>query len=174
MLNDLKSRLLFLAIQVDRIVDHFFRYLTGLPLAKRSLITPDIYLGGQYGVYSIKTLKKLGVTAVVNMRTWSVHKDIKNLGVKILHLPTKDKQAPTISQLKKGVKFITSEIKKGGKVYIHCRFGEERGPTMAIAYLIYTGMNFEDAYKLVRKTRTFINPTQVQRDRLKEFEQILI
>lgn len=154
-------------------MDHSWRYLTGLPLARRSVITPDIFLGGQYGLRSITSLRKLGVTGIVNMRQRSIHKDLEKLDIKILNLPTRDKTAPTIEQLKKGVKFIENQIKSGGKVYIHCMFGEERGPTMAIAYLIWMGLTFEDAFKLVKQVRTFINPVPVQILRLKEFENLI-
>ena len=88
----------------------------------------------------------------------------------LLHLPTPDQEAPSIEQLKNGVSFIESEIKNKGKVYIHCKHGEGRGPTMAIAYLIYSGMTYDDAYASVKKVRTFIYPTLVQIERLKEFE----
>jgi protein-tyrosine phosphatase len=171
MLKQIQSFFLYLIVQIDRVIDHSWRYLTGLPLARRSVITPDIFLGGQYGLQSVSKLKLLGVTAVVNMRERSIHKDLKELEVKVLNLPTKDKTAPTIENLKKGSKFIEQEIKKGGKVYIHCWWGEERGPTMAIAYLIWTGLTFDDAFKLVKKTRTFINPVPAQIARLKEFEK---
>lgn len=173
MLKQLQSLFLYFLVQIDRVVDHSWRYLTGLPLAKRSAITPDIFLGGQYGLQSISKLKLLGVTAIVNMRERSIHKDLKTLDVKVLNLPTQDKTAPTLEQLKQGSKFIAEEIKNGGKVYIHCWWGEERGPTMAIAYLISTGMTFDDAFKLVKKVRTFINPVPNQITRLKEFEKVI-
>jgi protein-tyrosine phosphatase len=171
MLKKIQSFFLYFIVQLDRVADHSWRYLTGLPLAKRSAITPDIFLGGQYGLQSVAKLRLLGVTAIVNMREISIHKDLKTLEVKVLNLPTRDKTAPTLENLKKGAKFIEEEIKKGGKVYIHCRFGEERGPTMAIAYLIWTGLTFDDAFKLVKKVRTFINPVPAQIARLKEFEK---
>ncbi|MBA3551153.1 dual specificity protein phosphatase family protein, partial [Patescibacteria group bacterium] len=60
----------------------------------------------------------------------------------------------------------------GGKVYIHCRFGEGRGPTMAIAYLISTGLTLEHAIELVKKVRIFIRPTVVQIEQLKKFETL--
>lgn len=155
-------------------VDHSWRYLTGLPLARRSMITPNIYLGGQYGLRSVGRLKLLGVTAVVNMREKSIHKSLESRDFKILNLPTVNTYAPTMADLKKGAKFIEKEIKNGGKVYIHCWWGEERGPTMALAYLVWSGLTLDDAYKLVKKTRTFINPTPPQRKRLKEFEEMTL
>ncbi|HEX8018609.1 protein-tyrosine phosphatase family protein [Mucilaginibacter sp.] len=56
---------------------------------------------------------------------------------------------------------------EGGTVYIHCRQGSGRGPTMAIAYLISTGLTYEDAFSLVKKVRTFINLCPGQLVRLK-------
>lgn len=68
---------------------------------------------------------------------------------------------------------MTDEIKKGGKTYVHCHYGEGRGATMVMAYLMSTGMTYEDAFALVQKVRTFISPTPSQIARLKEFEQSL-
>lgn len=93
--------------------------------------------------------------------------------LEVLHLPTRDRQAPTLDHLKQGIKFISQEIEKGGKVYVHCFWGEGRGPTMALAYLISKGLNLEDAMAEVKRVRTFVKPTKVQIRRLKELEQLL-
>jgi protein-tyrosine phosphatase len=168
----MQSTLIYTVIQIERIIDHIYRYATGLPQVKKSLITPNLYLGGQYSLRAFPRLQTLGVTGIVNMRLHSVHKDIVGLGgVKVLNLPTPDRKAPSQEALAKGVEFIKKEIASGGKVYIHCKFGEGRGPTMAIAYLISTGMTYEDAFTLVKKIRTFIDPTKDQRQALKEFEK---
>jgi protein-tyrosine phosphatase len=168
-----KSHLLFWYIQFQRIVDHLWRFSTGLPQMKRSEITPHLYLGGQYHLKSLNRLSTLGVTGIVNMRTTTIHKaEVPTM--KICNLPTVDKTAPTLENLKKGVQFITEQVKNGGKVYIHCRMGEERGATMTIAYLISTGLTYEDAYALVKSVRTFIRPIPAQIARLREFENTLV
>ena len=82
-----------------------------------------------------------------------------------------DNTPPPLDVLIEGADFADSEIKNGGKVYIHCRQGLGRGPTMMIAYLIRTGLTYEDAYNMVRRVRTFINPRPGQIARLKELEQ---
>ena len=104
------------------------------------------------------------------MREHPIYNESKYEGFKYLHLPTPDNTAPTMMDLIKGADFADTEIKNGGKVYIHCRQGLGRGPTMAIAYLLKTGLTYEDAFNLVKKVRTFINPKQVQIVRLKELE----
>jgi len=158
-------------IEIERTFDHTYRRVTGLPQVRRSLITPNLYLGGQYNLEAFERLRHRGVTGIVNMRIHSIHKDISNLkDIRILNLPTPDLNAPTQADLKRGASFIKDEIQKGGKVYIHCRHGEGRGPTMAIAYLISSGLTYKDAFALVKKVRVFIRTTKVQMDALLEFE----
>ncbi len=167
----LKSLWLFALITVSRVFDHAWRFATGLPTIKRSLITPQLYLGGQYGFHAISALKQLGVTGIVNMRIHSIHRDKAIEGIKILHLPTPDRKAPTQQQLQEGVAFIKNEIDHGGKVYIHCKYGEGRGPTMVIAYLISTGLLLDDAIAQVKLVRPFINPRSEQLAALKVFSK---
>lgn len=168
------STILTLKIHLQRVKDHSWRNLTGMPRVKRSLILPNLYLGGQYGLKALSSFHKWGITAVVNMRMHSIHKDVSSTTLRILNLPTPDFYAPTQKQLERGVFFITEELAKGGSVYIHCRQGEGRGPTMAIAYLMSTGLTLEHALQLVKKVRTFINPTQHQLIALQRFETYLL
>jgi len=42
---------------------------------------------------------------------------------------------------------------------------------MTIAYLLKSGLTYDDAFALVRKARTFINPRPGQIKRLKELEE---
>ena len=169
--NYLVSSILATNIQLQRFIDHTYRNFTGLPTLKRSAITPDLYLGGQYKIGSLHRLKELGVTGIVNMRTRSIHKEAPQ-EIQVLHLSTTDLHAPTIENLQKGVIFIQNNIDKGGKVYIHCRLGEGRGPSMALAYLISKGLTLDHAIELIKKVRIFISPTQEQLDQLKKFETL--
>lgn len=157
-------------IEVLRYLDRSRRLLTGLPVVATSQITPHLFVGGQYKLDVFDNLKALGITAIVNMRMHSVHLGKKAAGVSYLHLPTIDGTAPTLENLNTGVEFITQQIKSGGKVYVHCRAGEGRGPTMAAAYLISTGLTLEDSLKTIKKVRKFIRPTWIQLKRLKEYE----
>ena len=118
----------------------------------------------------LKRLKKLGVTAIVNMRKHATYSEAVHEGIKYLHLPTVDNTPPELGDLLKGADFIDNEIRSGGAVYVHCRQGLGRGPTMAMAYLIKLGLTYEQAYQTVRKVRVFINPRPGQIQRLKELE----
>ena len=154
----------------DYVHDNIHRVVRGIPRLKRSQINPHLMLGSQYNLLGLKKLKALGVTAIVNMRMHNDYSDSDHEGIKYLHLPTVDNTPPPLKVLIKGAQFIDDEIKNGGIVYVHCRQGLGRGPTMAIAYLIKTGLTYEEAYEAIRKVRIFINPQRSQINVLKELE----
>lgn len=170
-MSKIKSLLTIIIIFWQMTWDNIYRLFNGIPTLKRSQITANLFLGSQYSLIGLQKLKALGVTGIVNMRIHAAFEESQYEGFQYLHLPTVDNTPPPLATLLKGVAFVTDEIKNGGKVYIHCRQGLGRGPTMAIAYLISTGLTFEDAFGLVKKVRTFINPRRGQIARLKELEQ---
>src|SRR5690606_26126006 len=85
------------------------------------------------------------------------------------HLPTVDNEAPSLIHLEQGVDFIREYVQKGEGVYIHCWEGLGRGPTMAAAYLVSTGLTPDEAWGKIRETRPFIRPTEVQQKQLEAF-----
>ena len=170
MLVKLKSLWLIVVIFFQKIIDHTHNIIFGLPTLKRSKITAQLFLGGQYNLQGLTKLKELGVTAIINMRISSIYTLAHYQGFKYLHLPTVDNTPPKLEDLIKGAEFAETEIKNGGKVYIHCRQGHGRGPSMAIAYLLKIGMTFEDSFNLVKSVRTINNPRPSQKERLKELE----
>jgi len=171
MFSQVKSLVTLLTIFWQKIYDNLYRAIKGLPTLKRSQITANLFLGSQYNLIGLKRLKALGVTAIINMREHSIYSAAQHEGIKYLHLPTVDNTPPILEILTKGASFADQEIKAGGKVYIHCRQGLGRGPTMTIGYLLKTGLTYQDAFDLVKKTRTFINPRPSQILRLKELEK---
>ena len=160
-----------MVIFIQKVYDHFYRLIHGLPTIKRSQITSNLFLGSQYNLLGLRKLKALGITAIVNMRIHSVYNKAQYKGFEYRHYPTVDNTAPTLDVLIQGAQFIDDQIRKKGKVYVHCRQGLGRGPSMAIAYLIKSGLTLEDALALVKKVRPFINPRRSQITRLRELER---
>lgn len=171
-MNRIKSIWVVCIIFIQKMADIIHNFLFGIPILKRSQITANLYLGSQYNLIGLQKLKDLGITAIVNMRIHSVYSDAHFANIKYIHLPTFDNTPPKIEDLIKGAAFVENEIKTGGKVYIHCREGLGRGPTMTIAYLLKIGVEFEDAFTMIKKVRPFINPRPEQIMRLKELEII--
>lgn len=170
MLKKVKSWLKVAGLFLQYQSDNLYRVTFGMPRLKRCQITADLFLGSQYNLVGLRKMKALGITAIINMRIHSVYSEAQYEGFHYLHLPTVDNTPPPLTVLKQGANFADAAIKNGGKVYIHCRQGLGRGPTMATAYLLKTGLTLDDALALIRKTRPFINPRPGQLARLKELE----
>ncbi len=144
--------------------------LTGVPLLEHSEVTPQLYVGPQYGARGKQALERAGITAGVNLRT---EFDDAAHGLALAHycyLPTVDDDAPSAEHLARGVEFVREQIDAGRKVYIHCAGGVGRAPTLAAAYLISTGMPREDAIATIRRARPFIDIMPPQMAALAEFE----
>lgn len=155
-----------------RWADVLHRRVIGSPIWALSAVSPNLLLGGQhYYQRGYQRLLDYGITAVVNMRRQ--HSDIDKgiAGPRHLQLATVDNTPPTVADLRRGVDFISAEIERGGKVYIHCAVGCGRAPTMTAAYLVSTGLHPDDALQRIRQVRPFINPTRKQKRVLAEFAE---
>ncbi len=170
MLKKIRSIFIAIGLFFDFEYDNIYRFIAGMPRLKRSQITAHLFLGSQYNLLGLKKLKALGVTAIINMRVHNTYGSAAHEGIKYLHLPTVDNTPPPLEVLIKGANFIEEEMRHNGIVYVHCRQGLGRGPTMAMAYLIKIGMTYQDAYNMIKLVRVFINPRPGQIKRLKELE----
>ncbi len=135
-----------------------------------SEVTPQLYVGPQYGRRGKRTLERAGITAGVNLR---VEFDDAAHGLALAdycHLPTVDDAAPSIEHLERGVAFVREQIEAGRKVYIHCAGGVGRAPTLAAAYLISAGLTRDEALETIRRVRPFINIMPPQMALLTEYE----
>ncbi len=153
--------------------DTIIRNLTGHPVRRLSEITPLIFVGGQPATsFWSKLSDEWGVCGVVNMRgeyNYSTKVDPLDLPLTFLHLPTVDNEAPSLLHLEQGVDFIRQYTENNQGVYIHCWEGLGRGPTMAAAYLVSTGMTPDEAWEKIQETRPFIRPTDVQKQQIEAF-----
>lgn len=172
--------------ELKRLVDHFrhqgvyrgsiagfdkiYRWVTGGPVKRYSVIDEHIWIGGQPRRTGFSKLARYGITGVINMRSeyhYTLHQDLRS--IHLLLLPTDDNQAPTIEHLRQGVDFIRDQVEQGGSVYIHCWEGLGRSATMAAAYYVSVGDSIDEAWAHIKKRRSFVRPTSVQIERLKEF-----
>lgn len=143
--------------------------LTGTPILANSEITPEIYVGPQFNQRGKRLLEKNGITGDVNMR---VEFDDAAHGLALAHychLPTVDDDSPAPEHFQKGVDFIRGVVDGGGKVYIHCKGGIGRAPTMAAAYFVSRGMTVDQAIALIKSRRPFINITPPQMEALQRY-----
>jgi dual specificity MAP kinase phosphatase len=145
---------------------------TGRPVRRYAQLSEQLWMGGQFRFSQLGFLQDLGVTGVVTMRSRNkFEKEVLPDELELLHLPTADRHAPTLEALERGIEFVERQLEKNGAVYIHCRQGEGRGPTMGAAYLIHTGQSVDEAISTIRDTRPFLIITGEQRRQLERFAQ---
>ena len=86
-----------------------------------------------------------------------------------LWLPTVDNEAPDMDQLRLGIRTIDEPMRMGRKVYVHCRYGQGRGPTLVVAHFIKHGMTVDEAIAYVKKHRPVACPRVDQVKLLEEY-----
>jgi diacylglycerol kinase family enzyme len=168
--SSLRNFWLVVRTNVYRYADHLKRLILGVPSRDYCQVSPSLYVGGQFRSNAYQRFKSWGITGIVSMQERRPRADSIS-HMKILHLPTRDYTAPTLRNLTRGAEFISEQIDAGGAVYVHCRWGEGRGPTMAIAYLMHRGMKLEDAVRAIRKFRPFIRLNRLQLRQLARWQE---
>jgi protein-tyrosine phosphatase len=84
-----------------------------------------------------------------------------------LWLPTKDSNPPNPDQLELGVTALEKLVAMGRKVYVHCKNGRGRAPTLVAAYLIRSkGMTAREAETFMKERRSTIHLEESQREAL--------
>lgn len=128
-----------------------------------SRITDSLFLGTNLCCQShfSEQLLSLGITVDISLE--EEHIDAPFGVESYLWLPVKDHTPPTDDQLQIGIAFMTSALSLGKKLYIHCKNGHGRGPTLVAAYLISTGKTADDVIALLTEKRPAIHlePSQI-------------
>lgn len=95
-------------------------------------------------------------------------------GVDFFHwFPVIDHTAPTPDQILVGVTTIQAHVNLGHKIYVHCKNGHGRGPTMVAAYYISMGATVDAAIQKITEKRPAIHLDTSQVHRLRDFAEIL-
>lgn len=157
----------------NKIVDGLIHVL-GLHGFDYSEINKDIFIGTnmccQFGF--AKELLAKNVRADISLEALRVDAPI---GVDyFLWLPTIDGQAPTPDKLNLGVHALEFFAARNIKVFIHCKNGHGRAPTLFVAYLMKQGMTMDAAFASLKTKRPAIHLTEAQKTALRAYEKSLL
>jgi len=113
------------------------------------------------------------ITAVLNLR--SEHQDTFSSPwpVAYLWLPVADFTRPTQEQLRIGVQFIQTAVTAGERVLIHCNMGIGRSPTMAAAYLVWSGTSVKEAIRQIEEAAVGVKSPVFNKEALAELADSL-
>ncbi len=134
-------------------------------------ITSNIYIGTNMccQTHFEEELLKKGLSADISLEEDRLDAPF---GVKYyLWLPTKDQAPPTQEQLKIGVRNIDEMINLGKKIYVHCKNGHGRAPTLVAAYFISKGAGVEEAIQKIKEKRPSVHLQESQIEALREYKK---
>lgn len=126
------------------------------------LITNYLYIGSQdcttpnvIEAYNIKHVLSLGI---------NIDTTIDNKFINCLDLP----ETNIIEMLRHCLPYIRIAVESEENVLVHCNAGVSRTAMIVIAYLMhYKGMQYKEAYELVKSKRPAIQPNEGFRRQLK-------
>lgn len=129
-------------------------------------ISEYIYLGTNMccQVHFEEELLGKGIRADVSLEGERV--DVADGVDSYLWLPIEDHTAPTQDCFDLGVSHISQLIALGKKVYVHCKNGHGRAPTMVAAYLVSTGMTVKEAIAFLLEKRPGVHLEDAQLEAL--------
>ena len=86
-------------------------------------------------------------------------------------MPVQNHTAPKREQLEFGVSVLEKLISMGKKVYVHCKNGHGRAPTLVAAYLIKHGKSPAEAEAFIKLKRPTMHLKDAQRQALEDFSK---
>lgn len=132
-------------------------------------ITDGIYIGTNQccQTHFDERLKKEGITADISLEEDRLDAPF---GVDFyVWIPVINHTPPTPDQLEFGISILDKLISMGKKIYVHCKNGHGRAPTLVAAYLISKGQSPESAEAFVKSKRFSIHFEEAQRQALLDF-----
>lgn len=85
-------------------------------------------------------------------------------------IPVKNHTAPKPDQLDFGVAVLEKLVSMKKKIYVHCKNGHGRAPTLVAAYLVKTkGISPAEAEKFIKSKRPSIHLEEIQKEALKKW-----
>lgn len=136
-----------------------------------SYITDGIYIGTNQccQTHFDEQLKKENIEADISLEENRIDAPF---GVQFyIWIPIKDHAAPTKEQLNFGVSTLEKFVKMEKKIYVHCKNGHGRAPTLVAAYLIKKGKSIDEALTIIKAKRSSIHLEETQREALNEFSK---
>lgn len=146
--------------------DHIMDYSA---ITDRIFVGSDLCKGNVCPIHNVE-FKKLGVTVELNMSMEKKEFPPNEMDV-YSWLPVKDGFPPNECQLEIGTSIINEAVTNGNKVYLHCKNGHGRSPTMLAAYFIrFLNKTTDEAIDMIKMKRPEIHLQEVQINALKAFE----
>lgn len=140
-----------------------------IPVFEYNYIADGIYIGTNQccQTHFDEKLKKEGITTDISLEEDRLDAPF---GVDFyVWIPTQNHTPSTLDQLEFGVSTLGKLVAMGKQVYVHCKNGHGRAPTLVAAYLVAKGKSPAEAEAFIKSKRPSIHLEDIQRKALEEF-----
>lgn len=117
----------------------------------------------------LRFLKDAGIDIIINLEESPFNYD----GFEVRHIPINDFKAPRLSDFEEFVRFVHARIEDAKRIVVHCRAGMGRTNLMLAGYLVYLGMEPDDALGIVKEKRPYQSINEVQEEALRGYSYVL-
>lgn len=130
--------------------------------ANLSWLTEHLATGGDLSfdpdeaIEQVADIQAQGVTLIIDLREEADDMALwRDLGMQYVYLPTTDAHGHHVPEglFHFAVAAAKKEIENGGRVFVHCHMGVNRGPSAAYAILLDQGMGITEAFDLIVENR---------------------
>ncbi|MBI3671704.1 dual specificity protein phosphatase family protein [Candidatus Azambacteria bacterium] len=134
-------------------------------------IVDGIYIGTNQccQAHFDEELRKEGITADISLEKNRI--DAPFGADFYIWIPVQNHAAPKQEQLEFGVSVLEKLVAIGKKIYVHCKNGHGRAPTLVAAYLVKGGKTPKEAEIFIKSKRPAMHLEEVQRQALKDFRK---
>ncbi|WP_313297658.1 ATP-binding cassette domain-containing protein [Diaphorobacter sp.] len=109
--------------------------------------------------HDLTLLKRVGITMLITLTERDIDQAaLQRNGLKNLHLPVYDREAPSMGQIQMLLKRMEVLLAQGEVLAVHCLGGLGRTGTVIAAWLVREGLTAQEALRRVRR----IDPRYVQ------------
>lgn len=132
-------------------------------------IADGIYIGTNQccQTHFDEKLKKEGITADISLEEDRLDAPF---GVEFyVWMPVQNHTAPKHEQLEFGTSVLEKLVSMGKKIYVHCKNGHGRAPTLVATYLIKKGKSPTEAEAFIKSKRSTMHLEDIQRQALEDF-----
>jgi atypical dual specificity phosphatase len=138
-------------------------------------VIPGLQMGAAPSRRAARRLARAGVTHSIDLLR---HQDAVTVTVwpedVFTHsYPLQEYEAPDIAELRQVSSEVASLIAQGEVVYVHCRAGIQRAPTVVCAVLMQMGWSLADAYRVVSSRRAVTAMSEEQLAVLQQFGDLI-
>lgn len=126
--------------------------------------------------YDLDLLRRVGITCLVTLTEHDLDAELlRDFGLKNIHLPIFDREAPTLGQAYMLLKRMQDLLSRGEVLAVHCRAGIGRTGTILAAWLIREGgLSAATAIERLRNIHRAFVQTEAQERFLERLERDLL